>query len=291
MDVEHLQPQRYEEFKHILQTDRMSHAYLFIGDFASLEMAFLLAKSRFCENKIAGIPCGNCRECKLIARGEFSDVKLVKPEGQMIKTDVIRELMRDFSRSGVEGKSQVFIIEDCDKMHVNAANSLLKFIEEPQSSSYMILLTSDENKVLPTIRSRTQIFRFPKNKQFLMDEALKAGILISQAEILVELAKNPSHLMELIAAKKNLTLIELCQHFVETLFRDKLQAYLETGLLVQAATDKTEQDLIFQLLSILLGKQLHHQLSLDYLEKVYQAQRMWRSNVSFQNAIEYMVIA
>lgn len=87
-------------------------------------------------------------------------------------------------------------------MHVNAANSLLKFIEEPQSSSYMILLTSDENKVLPTIKSRTQIFRFPKNKPLLIEQAEKAGVLKIQAEILAELSKTPEHLDEMMQDKK-----------------------------------------------------------------------------------------
>ena len=291
MDLEYLQPQLFKEFNQILKSDRMNHAYLFSGDFASLDFALYLAKSRFCENLQDGLPCGKCRECQLIAENEFSDVKIVKPSGQVIKTDTIRELMRDFSRSGFEGKSQVFIIQDCEKMHVNAANSLLKFIEEPQSSSYMILLTSDENKVLPTIKSRTQIFRFPKNKSLLVEQAEKAGILKTQAEVLAELAKTPNHLDELMQDKKVLDLIQTCERFVTVLFKEKMLAYLETGHLVQAALEKSEQELVFQLLPLFLAKQFNQKASLVYLEKSYKAQQMWKSNVSFQNALEYMVIS
>ncbi len=291
MDLEYLQPQLFKEFNQILKSDRMNHAYLFSGDFASLDFALYLAKSRFCENLQDGLPCGKCRECQLIAENEFSDVKIVKPSGQVIKTDTIRELMRDFSRSGFEGKSQVFIIQDCEKMHVNAANSLLKFIEEPQSSSYMILLTSDENKVLPTIKSRTQIFRFPKNKSLLVEQAEKAGIFKTQAEVLAELAKTPNHLDELMQDKKVLDLIQTCERFVTVLFKEKMLAYLETGRLVQAALEKSEQELVFQLLPLFLAKQFNQKASLVYLEKSYKAQQMWKSNVSFQNALEYMVIS
>ena len=91
-----------------------------------------------------GLPCGHCRPCRLIAQGDFSDVKLVEPQGQIIKTDTIRQLTREFSQSSFEGQAQVFIIRDADKMHVNAANSLLKFIEEPQSQIYIFLLTADD---------------------------------------------------------------------------------------------------------------------------------------------------
>ncbi|AQP42858.1 DNA polymerase III subunit delta' [Streptococcus gallolyticus] len=291
MELEHLQPQLFKEFNQILKSDRMNHAYLFSGDFASFDFALYLAKSRFCENLQDGLPCGECRECQLIAENEFSDVKIVKPSGQVIKTDTIRELMRDFSRSGFEGKSQVFIIQDCEKVHVNAANSLLKFIEEPQSSSYMILLTSDENKVLPTIKSRTQIFRFPKNKPLLIEQAEKAGVLKTQAEILAELAKTPKHLDELMQDKKILDVIQTCERFVTVLFKEKMLAYLETGRLVQVALEKSDQELVFQLLPLFLAKQFNQKESLVYLEKSYKAQQMWKSNVSFQNALEYMVIS
>ncbi|KXT72167.1 DNA polymerase III subunit delta' [Streptococcus gallolyticus] len=291
MELEHLQPQLFKEFNQILKSDRMNHAYLFSGDFASFDFALYLAKSRFCENLQDGLPCGECRECQLIAENEFSDVKIVKPSGQVIKTDTIRELMRDFSRSGFEGKSQVFIIQDCEKMHVNAANSLLKFIEEPQSSSYMILLTSDENKVLPTIKSRTQIFRFPKNKPLLIEQAERAGVLKTQAEILAELAKTPKHLDELMQDKKILDVIQTCERFVTVLFKEKMLAYLETGRLVQVALEKSDQEFVFQLLPLFLAKQFNQKESLVYLEKSYKAQQMWKSNVSFQNALEYMVIS
>ena len=291
MELEHLQPQLFKEFNQILKSDRMNHAYLFSGDFASFDFALYLAKSRFCENLQDGLPCGECRECQLIAENEFSDVKIVKPSGQVIKTDTIRELMRDFSRSGFEVKSQVFIIQDCEKMHVNAANSLLKFIEEPQSSSYMILLTSDENKVLPTIKSRTQIFRFPKNKPLLIEQAEKAGVLKTQAEILAELAKTPKHLDGLMQDKKILDVIQTCERFVTVLFKEKMLAYLETGRLVQVALEKSDQELVFQLLPLFLAKQFNQKESLVYLEKSYKAQQMWKSNVSFQNALEYMVIS
>ena len=286
-----MQPQLFKEFNQILKSDRMNHAYLFSGDFASFDFALYLAKSRFCENLQDGLPCGECRECQLIAENEFSDVKIVKPSGQVIKTDTIRELMRDFSRSGFEGKSQVFIIQNCEKMHVNAANSLLKFIEEPQSSSYMILLTSDENKVLPTIKSRTQIFRFPKNKPLLIEQAEKAGVLKTQAEILAELAKTPKHLDELMQDKKILDVIQTCERFVTVLFKEKMLAYLETGRLVQVALEKSDQELVFQLLPLFIAKQFNQKESLVYLEKSYKAQQMWKSNVSFQNVLEYMVIS
>ena len=118
-ELEQLQPQLFQQFKTILQTNRLSHAYLFSGGFASFEMALFLAQSRFCDNLQDKLPCGICRSCRLISQGEFSDVKLVAPSGNSVKTETIRNLIKEFSSSGFEGENQVFIIKDCEKMHVD----------------------------------------------------------------------------------------------------------------------------------------------------------------------------
>ncbi|MCC9881554.1 DNA polymerase III subunit delta', partial [Streptococcus agalactiae] len=255
MDLKRTQPKLLEKFNTILQSDRMSHAYLFSGNFASLDMALYLAQSQFCEKRQSGLPCQECRACRLIANGEFSDVKIIEPQGQLIKTETIKELTKDFSRSGFEGKSQVFIIKDCEKMHVNAANSLLKFIEEPQSSSYVILLTNDENNVLPTIKSRTQIFRFPKQLDMLVHQAEQAGLLKSQASLLAQVADDPKHLEILLTNKKLLDYLNLSQQFVTTLAKDRQTAYLEVSRLTSQVVDKNDQAFIFQWLTIMLAKE------------------------------------
>lgn len=291
MDLARLQPQLFEDFKNILQSDRMNHAYLFSGNFASFDMALYLAKSRFCEDLQNHLPCGNCRTCRLIAAGEFSDVRVIEPQGQVIKTETIKEAMHNFSRSGYEGASQVFIIKDCEKMHINAANSLLKFIEEPQSDSYIILLTSDDNKVLPTIKSRTQIFRFPKQLDLLVRAAEKEGFLKDQAQLLAEVAKDFEHLKQLMQTKKLVDAIPICQRFVLTLIRDRQLAYLGVAKLAVLLTEKNEQDIAFQWLALLLSKNTSNPNRMTDLDKVYRAHQMWKSNVSFQNVLEYMVIS
>ncbi|MGT2948381.1 DNA polymerase III subunit delta' [Streptococcus devriesei] len=290
MELEKLQPKIFQEFKHILKSDRLSHAYLFSGDFASFEMALLLAQSRFCEAPADGLPCGKCRSCRLIAANDFSDVRVVEPSGQLIKTETVRGLLREFSSSGFEGQSQVFIIRDADKMHVNAANSLLKFIEEPQSDSYIILLTRDDSKILPTIKSRTQIFHFPKNTVYLAKKLEQAGLLKNQAEILADLAKDWPQAEEFAQNSKVLDLLKACERFAALLFKSKDLAFLEAARLAQAASDKSEQEWAFELLTLLLSKHYEKRAALDCLEAVYQAKQMWLSNVNFQNALEYMVI-
>ncbi|MGT2661211.1 DNA polymerase III subunit delta' [Streptococcus urinalis] len=290
MTIQELQPKLFETFTNIIQSGRLNHAYLFSGDFASLDMAIYIAKSIFCQSKLNDLPCQTCRVCRLIDKGEFPDLKIIEPSGQIIKTEVIKEVMKDFTKTGLEGEKQVFIIRDCDKMHINAANSLLKYIEEPQSQSYIFLLTSDDNKVLPTIKSRTQVFHFPKNRSVLLEYALQKGLLKTQADILVEISKDPKDLEKKLDSKAS-QLIQTCQKWVALLKRDSDQAYLEISKLVQQATDKFEQEMVFQILMIIFSKQIEGNEDLIWIEKIYNAQQMWMNYVSFQNALEYMILS
>ena len=272
MKLAESQSKLFEEFSQIIRENRLSHAYLFSGDFGSLDMAIWLAQSRFCVTPENGLPCGHCRPCRLIAQGDFSDVKLVEPQGQIIKTDTIRQLTREFSQSSFEGQAQVFIIRDADKMHVNAANSLLKFIEEPQSKIYIFLLTADDSRMLPTIKSRAQLFYFPKNRAYLEELLQKEGLLLTQAN-------------------KILDLINTVERFTQSLLSNQDLLYLDVAKLAVQCSEKSEQEMVWAFLTYQLGKDIQNPQARRWLDLVYEARKMWLANVSFQNAMEYMVLS
>ena len=269
----------------------MSHAYLFSGDFGSLDMAIWLAQSRFCLTPEDGLPCGHCRPCRLIAQGDFSDVKLVEPQGQIIKTDTIRQLTREFSQPSFEGQAQVFIIRDADKMHVNAANSLLKFIEEPQSQIYIFLLTADDSRMLPTIKSRAQLFYFPKNRVYLEDLLQKEGLLLTQAKVLADFAKDEAQAFELAKDNKVLDLVNTVERFSQSLLSNQDLLYLDVAKLAVQCSEKSEQEMVWAFLTYQLGKDIQNPQARRWLDLVYEARKMWLANVSFQNAMEYMVLS
>ncbi|EGJ26471.1 DNA polymerase III subunit delta' [Streptococcus porcinus] len=291
MSIEELAPQAYRSFQTILAKERLNHAYLFSGDFANFEMALYLTKAIFCQDLKDKLPCGRCRSCQLITKNEFQDLTILEPTGQVIKTESIREMLKNFSRTGYEGEQQVFIIRDCEKMHVNAANALLKHIEEPQSASYIFLLTNDDNQVLPTIKSRTQIFRFPKNEDYLSRQAQKAGLLKNQADLMAKLAKSPDDLDKLIKDSKILEFITLSQKFTKNLLSNQEKAYLEVSRLATSALDKKEQDIVLKLITYHLANDYNQPKAIHYLDGLYLARQMWESNVSFQNSLEYMVLS
>ena len=274
MKLAESQSKLFEEFSQIIRENRLSHAYLFSGDFGSLDMAIWLAQSRFCVTPENGLPCGHCRPCRLIAQGDFSDVKLVEPQGQIIKTDTIRQLTREFSQSSFEGQAQVFIIRDADKMHVNAANSLLKFIEEPQSQIYIFLLTA-----------------FPKNRAYLEELLQKEGLLLTQAKVLADFAKDDVQALDLAKDNKILDLINTVERFTQSLLSNQDLLYLDVAKLAVQCSEKSEQEMVWAFLTYQLGKDIQNPQARRWLDLVYEARKMWLANVSFQNAMEYMVLS
>jgi len=284
------QPLQFERFVHILEQGQLNHAYLFSGNFGSLEMALFLSKSLFCSEKNGIFPCEKCRNCKLIEQEEFPDVTMIKPQNQVIKTERIRELVSQFSQSGIENQRQVFIIEQAEKMHVNAANSLLKVIEEPQSEIYIFFLTNDEEQMLPTIRSRTQIFQFKKQVPTLISQLEEAGLVKNKAKLLAQFSQSQVEADKLVHQAGFWTLVDESERLFSWLLASKKESYLQVAKLTSLADDKEKQDQVLRILEVLAGQEVLNVSARNILKNLVQTRKMWRANVSFQNALEYLVL-
>lgn len=284
------QPDQFDRFVRILEQDQLNHAYLFSGFFGSFEMAQFLAKSLFCTDKVGVLPCEKCRNCKLIEQGEFPDVTLIKPVNQVIKTERIRELVGQFSQAGIENQQQVFIIEQAEKMHPNAANSLLKVIEEPQSEVYIFFLTSDEEKILPTIRSRTQIFHFKKQEEKLILLLEQMGLVKKKATLLAQFSQSRAEAEKLANQASFWTLVDESERLLTWLVAKKKESYLQVAKLSSLADDKEKQDQVLRILEVLCGQDILQARVRVILQDLLEARKMWQANVSFQNAMEYLVL-
>ena len=289
-ELKDCQPQQYERFVRILEQNQLNHAYLFSGYFGSLEMALFLAKSLFCTDKQGVLPCESCRSCKLIDQEEYPDVTIVRPINQIIKTERIRELVGQFSQSGIESQRQVFIIEQADKMHLNAANSLLKVIEEPQSEVYIFFLTNDEVKILPTIRSRTQIFQFKKQEANLIFQLEKLGLVKKKARLLAQFSQSQIEAEKLLNQATFWTLVEESERLFSDILSRKRESYLQVAKLASLADDKEKQDQVLRILEVLAGKEILQTGAQRILENLVEARKMWKANVTFQNAMDYLVL-
>lgn len=281
-----MQPAILEKFKKILANGKLSHAYLFSGNFGAFEMAIYLTQFLFCEKETK--PCGQCRFCRLIAENSFTDMAIVEPEGMTIKTDTIRSVVSRFSQSGFEGNRQVVIIKQAERMHPSAANSLLKALEEPQSDMTVFLLTGNPEQVLPTIKSRCQEIRFTKNKDYLTAKLEKEGLLPTQASVLAEISENLDEAIDLSRNTNILRAQERVFDFIAAWQSDMMIAYLQVPELATIVKERKEQAYFFEMLMVCLGKEFSDRAPI-YLDAIFRGYQMWQANVSFQNALEYIL--
>lgn len=149
-------------WQRIFSTGRMAHAYLFRGpDGVGKQLcAKIIAAHLHCLQPTGDGGCGTCASCRKYASNNHPDITIINPEGGTIKIDRVRELCRSLAYPPYESEIRVIVIEDVHTMRVEAANSLLKTLEEPPKNNLLILTAESSREVLPTIISRCQVIPF-----------------------------------------------------------------------------------------------------------------------------------
>lgn len=164
---------------------RCPHALLLSGQsgLGKRRFAEAFAALSLCEQPREGLACGQCRGCRLWQAGSHPDFLRVEPEkpGGPLKVEQVRQLGGFVGRtSGREG-ARVVWLAPAEAMNVNAANALLKNLEEPAASVIFLLITDSPAGLLPTIRSRCQSIAFPAPTEESALRWLEKGGLDGQA--------------------------------------------------------------------------------------------------------------
>jgi DNA polymerase-3 subunit delta' len=151
------QPQLVETLRAAAAGRGMSHAFLFTGPPGSgrSNAAVAFAAALECEEQPPG--CGTCHSCHTALAGSHADVTVVRTDRLSIGVDEVRDLVRRSALAPVGRRWQVMIVEDADRLTEQAANALLKAIEEPTDRTVWMLCAPTVEDLLPTIRSRCRL--------------------------------------------------------------------------------------------------------------------------------------
>ena len=124
------------------------------------QLRFFLQNFSFVLSPENFVPCETCNSCRRVTSSNHPNVTLIRPDGQDIKKEQMSNLVYSMTKKGYEAGRKIYIISRADRMNVAAANTLLKFLEEPEGDVTAILLTDSYQSILPTIQSRCQRLSF-----------------------------------------------------------------------------------------------------------------------------------
>ena len=188
------QPQATRLLDRSIKTEQLSHAYLFVGPphVGKHTLALNLAQAVNCQAD-ENAPCGECAACRRIAAGKHTDVQVIAPLAEDKKGTVIKQIgdmQRDASLPPYEGRCKVFIFERAETLTHEAANRLLKTLEEPLPRVLIVLISAREKDLLPTIVSRCQRVELRSLPVSLVKEVLTKEHAVDEgrAELLARLS-------------------------------------------------------------------------------------------------------
>ncbi len=183
---------------------RLAHACLFDGpeSVGKRSAAFALAQAMCC-TEAPGRGCGTCDACRRIETGRHPDVLALAPAAQQYVIEQAREIVAIASTRPHEAPARILILDRADALNPSSANCLLKILEEPCPGNHLLLVSSAPDRLLPTIRSRTQRIRFVALRPAaLVEIAMRAGATRAQAETAASLAGGQAgRLLQALAAE------------------------------------------------------------------------------------------
>lgn len=296
---------KMEQLMRSVQAGRIVHALLFSGPRGTGKRtaARWFSQTMLCRGEDR--PCGVCPACKRFLAGTHPDVKVIQPEKNAIKVDVIRELLDYLSMRPYEGGKHIAIIEQADKMNDNAQNALLKTLENPVGDVMFFLLTDAPGGLLSTILSRCQNVRF---SPLSVDECAyvlqKKGVEQQRAFLLAGLAQGSvGRALEMDGDENFFELRNRVLNSLEALNGDASVAYASSMLAEEKGSERNVLEIMElwarDLMAVQNGAEPFERSDIERLAKsrlngarllqaVMLAGQQLSSNVSWINVLESM---
>ena len=276
-----------ELLEQTIRNKRASHSYLFVGTegIGKKQIAKEFAKAFLCleENKY----CGKCKSCIEFDDNNNPDFILIEPEENSIKIDQIREIQRKVVEKPIISKQKVYIIDNSDKMSTEAQNGLLKTLEEPPEYITIILIGSNENSFLSTIKSRCTILRFKDIKQEEIEKYLEEnGIYFKDKRILKACSGS---IGKALKVKDKQDEYENIHEFIENIGQKDIIEIFQKAEFIYNSKDEIKD--ILQYINILLLELARKNYKYaECVEIVEDTKKRLQSNANYDMTIDNMLM-
>jgi DNA polymerase-3 subunit delta' len=247
-----------ERLRTKLLQDRFPHGLIFSGPegVGKHTFALMIAKSLNCPNAGPGDFCDECSSCRKIGAGTHPDVVTVsiEDEATQIKIAQIRHILGFLELRPLEGRNKVFIIDPANQLNTEAANALLKGLEEPPENSFLILIAVNVQELLFTVRSRCQVYNFTP---LTLDEIRQHGIADELTVRWSQGSIGRARALDILRVKSER---DIMLNFLETALKAKEEQFQDL-LAVSAELGRAKQDFESRIavLAILLADVLYCQ--------------------------------
>lgn len=241
--------EQQKALRHMEACGRMPHAVLLAGPsgIGKLMVAKVLATMLLCQGAQPA-PCGSCQSCQQVTYGTHPDLVQVVPDGANIKIEQIRNLQQEVALTPYISTRRVCIIDGAELMTVQAANSLLKVLEEPVGDVVFILVAANQQMLLPTIISRCMTVTFQPLADSILAQALAGkGFSPLESTVAARLSRGRMGTALTLLAPDGLVLRNQAVTMIQELTDNGMKNLWDTALLL----DKMERKDFLQVLSYL----------------------------------------
>ena len=234
-----------ERLRRKLRESRFPHGLIFSGPagVGKHTCALMVAKALNCLNSTPGNFCGECSSCRKIEAGTHPDVMLISvaEDASQIKIAQVRRVLELLGLQPLEGRNKIFILDPADLLNAEAANALLKGLEEPPENSFFVLVTVNVHELLLTIRSRCQTYHFtPLSLEDIRRQGIASEFAVRWSQGSIGRARSLDEVRLKTERGLMLDFLETALFSTEEHFQDLLGASAELGRAKQDFEERME---------------------------------------------------
>ena len=267
-----------------IEENHILHSYLFVGidGIGKTLFAKEYARKILCLNKEESEDCISCIKWN---SNNHPDFYQIEPENRTIKIEQIRAMQEKISEKPITSSRKVYLIIDSDTMTKEAQNCLLKTLEEPPEYASIILIASNESKLLNTIKSRCMKISFDPIEESKIEEYLRNNLQIEPSKELINLSEGS--IGRAIVLEEEKEIYEQVNKIINNIEKQDLITTLNNAEVLYKEKDKIQEILEYINVSLYHTKEIRKLNCIQYVE---ETKKRILSNGNYDMCIDYLLI-